>query len=111
MPLGILIAKHWKSLLPAKRLVVMSGWIGLLLVWLSLWSDKLWVKGIGGSFIFLSWVLLIREQNRLLLELEEEGDPRDAYAVYQRSKFYLAIALFMAALLAAIFLLKILHLI
>mgnify|MGYP001773596351 CR=1 FL=1 len=111
VPLGILITKHWKALSPAKRLVVMSTWIGLLLVWLSLWSDRAWMKGVGGAFIFLSWVWVIREQNRLLLELEEEGDPSEADAVYQRSKFYLAIALFMMALLATIFLLKILHLI
>lgn len=110
VPAGMLIAKHWSSLSQAMRAAAMSPFIGLLFIWLDLRLDKAWIKGIGIVFILVGWLLAIREQNRQLLESEGEGESMDAFALYQRSKYYLAIALFMAILLSIIFLLKHLHL-
>lgn len=59
--------------------------------------------------VFLGWFLGIGEETR---QWVEEGDDRfDASSLYRMSKYYLAIALFMMSLLAAIFLLKFLRVI
>lgn len=110
---GILSWLRWAQISKGQRIGVVLVLLGFPIQASGILFENKLLQILGAFTSVLGLIVYFRLYHGLFGiddHLLEEGDPRDAFVLYQRSIYYLAIALLMAILLSTIFLLKYFHL-